>query len=80
MGARFFFTVSAIIDHADGHEPRRTADATVCQFTTPRGKRRAMRNAERRIMRRNPTWRRIAWDIGEPEPARSAKYCAPPNR
>lgn len=73
MGAKFYLVVSATITHADGHEPRVTADATVCQFTTPRGKGRALCNAERRIMQRNPTWRRIDWYIGKPEHARSAK-------
>lgn len=62
----YYFTVSAVIDHLPDHEPRQTADATLCQCTSELGRRRAIRNAERRIMRRNPSWGRITWTVGQP--------------
>ena len=64
------FTVDAEIEFADG---RRANDSTLCRFTTSRGRRQAIRNAERRIMRRNPDWRRIDWHFNPAPPAREAQ-------
>jgi hypothetical protein len=59
-----YFVLSAVLYSKDGVEPRVYTDSTVGRFTTSRGRQRAVRNAEQRIMRRNLDWKEIRWDFG----------------